>query len=140
MDHPLLIDAAVHHLDLTMDLTGARCETVYAQTWRPAWTDEYLRAECRDANLQAVALIFGAIESSRTGQPVRVQELLTRTLAAEGGGSYRAARPRAATIPLTRSISARRSSTATAYGCPPPTNTNHTACTGRRRACSRARA
>ena len=27
-------------------------------------------------NLQSVALIFGAIESSRTGLPVKVQELL----------------------------------------------------------------
>ncbi|MFH1567455.1 MAG: Gfo/Idh/MocA family oxidoreductase [Gemmatimonadota bacterium] len=171
MDHPLLIDAAVHHLDLTADLTGAPCDTLYAQTWRPAWTEmaghcqglvamqsangvhalyegadanrvglsswtkEYLRAECRDAtlilshgrierftqggsvqegtgqpvplrdqpkwanawlieqfcdwveggepmatrvdaNLQSVALVFGAIESSRTGQPVKVQEFL----------------------------------------------------------------
>jgi hypothetical protein len=30
-------------------------------------------------NLQSVALIFAAIESSRTGQPLRVQELLERT-------------------------------------------------------------
>ena len=177
MDHPLLIDAAVHHLDLTMDLTGARCDTIYAQTWRPAWTqmaghcqglvtltaengvhalyegadanavglnawgNEYLRAECRDAtlilshqrperfahggaaqegsgaeiplreqpkwanawliskfadwlqggapmetnveaNLQSVALVFGAIESSRTGQPVKVQQLLATAMAA----------------------------------------------------------
>jgi len=29
-----------------------------------------------EANLQSVALIFAAIESSRTGQPVRVQEFL----------------------------------------------------------------
>jgi hypothetical protein len=28
-------------------------------------------------NLQSVALIFAAIESSRTGQPIRVQEFLT---------------------------------------------------------------
>jgi len=33
-------------------------------------------------NLQSVALIFAAIEGSRTGQPVRVQELLDRTRAA----------------------------------------------------------
>ena len=175
MDHPLLIDAAVHHLDLTMDLTGAPCQTLYAQTWRPDWTEmvghcqglvtmtaangthalyegadanrvglnswtkEYLRAECRDAtlilshgrierfqeggsaqegtgqtvalrdqpqwanawlisqfcdwldgglpmethveaNLQSVALVFAAIESSRTGQPIEVQELLARAM------------------------------------------------------------
>jgi predicted dehydrogenase len=39
-------------------------------------------------NLQSVALVFGAIESSRTGQPVRVQEFLARAqeevLAGEG--------------------------------------------------------
>ena len=29
-----------------------------------------------EANLQSVALIFSAIESSRTGQPVKVQEFL----------------------------------------------------------------
>jgi hypothetical protein len=28
------------------------------------------------ANLQSVALIFSAIESSRTGQPIKVQEFL----------------------------------------------------------------
>jgi len=171
MEHPLLIDAAVHHLDLTVDLTGAPCDSLFATTWRPEWTEmaghcqgfvtmtaangahalyegadanrvglnswmhEYLRAECRDAtlilshgrierftkggsvqegtgetiplrdqpkwanawlieqfcdwlergepmetaidaNLQSVALVFAAIESSRTGQPVKVQEFL----------------------------------------------------------------
>ena len=30
-------------------------------------------------NLQSVALIFSAIESSRTGQPVNVQEFLQKT-------------------------------------------------------------
>lgn len=181
MEHPLLIDAAVHHLDLTMDLTGAPCDTIYAQTWRPEWTEmagpcqgfvtmtaangthalyegaganrvglnswgrEYLRAECRDAtlilshgrierfdqggraqegtgetvplrdqpkwanawlidkfcdwlqggepmethveaNLQSMALVFGAIESSRTGQPVQVQELLRKAIQANEAG------------------------------------------------------
>jgi predicted dehydrogenase len=173
---PLMVEGAVHHLDLLADMAGARCETIYAQTWNPAWGEyagdsqglvimnmangarafyegantnavglncwgeEYVRAECERAtlilsnqhlerfdydpsrrrakaqrgegtkiplivqpkwantwlveqfvhwldgdqpmetnvrdNLQAVALIFAAIESSRTGQPVRVQELL----------------------------------------------------------------
>jgi hypothetical protein len=33
-------------------------------------------------NLQSVALIFAAIESSETGQPVQVQEFLRRAQAA----------------------------------------------------------
>jgi len=180
MEHPLLIDAAVHHLDLVMDLAGAPCQTLYAQTWRPPWTEmaghcqglvvmtaangvhalyegadanrvglnswtrEYLRAECRDAtlilghqrierfdqggnvqegtgrlvplrdqpkwanawlveqfcdwleggppmatevqaNLQSVAMVFSAIESSRTGRPVQVQEFLRQAEDAVGG-------------------------------------------------------
>ena len=34
-------------------------------------------------NLQSVALIFAAIESSRTGMPVKVQEFLQQHLIAE---------------------------------------------------------
>ncbi|HZP83664.1 MAG TPA: Gfo/Idh/MocA family oxidoreductase [Chthonomonadaceae bacterium] len=174
----LMIEGAVHHLDLLIDMTGAKCDTLYAQTWNPVWgefagdsqglvlmltengkrvfyegaktnahglngwTQEYIRAECEQAtlvldhrrlerfpydptrqsaerregqgepiplreqpkwantwliakyvrwlaggepmetnvedNLQSVALVFAAIESSRTGQPVRVQEFLDR--------------------------------------------------------------
>jgi len=170
----LMVEGAVHHLDILADLAGAKCDTIYAQTWNPAWgefkgdsqglvlmtfengsrgfyegaktnavtlngwTHEYIRAECElstlilshrrlerfaykpdkqwgeadkpeeiplieqpkwantwliekfvrwldggepmetnvEDNLQSVALIFGAIESSRTGQPVKVQEFL----------------------------------------------------------------
>lgn len=171
----LLVEGAVHHLDILADLAGANCDTLYAQTWNPpwgeyqgdsqglvtmhfnngaralyegaktnavglnGWAQEYIRAECEQAtlilsrrqlerytynpdrswataeppgeaiplleqpkwantwliekfvhwleggepmetnvedNLQSVALIFAAIESSRTGQPVKVQELL----------------------------------------------------------------
>jgi len=168
MDHPLLIEGAVHHLDFLADFAGAPCDTIYARTWNPAWSSfagdsqalvvmdfpngvkatyegaisnakplngwgkEYVRAECEggtvvlnhrririldkgaeprgvpllkqrkwtnvwliqkfvrwldggepmetnvDDNLQSVALVFAAIESSRTGQPVKVQELLER--------------------------------------------------------------
>jgi hypothetical protein len=31
-------------------------------------------------NLQSVALVFSAIESSRTGQPVKVQEFLAQAM------------------------------------------------------------
>lgn len=172
----LMIEGAVHHLDILADMAGAKCETLYAQTWNPVWGQyggdsqglvmmqmengtravyegaktnavglngwgqEYIRAECEqatlilsrrhlerfshdptqkwasgqegagetiplreqpkwantwliaqftrwlaggeametnvEANLQSVALVFAAIESSRTGQPVKVQELL----------------------------------------------------------------
>lgn len=175
----LLIEGAVHHLDILADMSGALCDTIYAQTWNPrwgeyagdsqalvtmhfangtravyegaktnavglnGWTREYIRAECEnstlilgqrrlevfrrvpnsrwnekkegegetiplmeqpkwanawliekfvrwldggdpmethvEANLQSVALIFAAIESSRRGQPVQVQEFLAQT-------------------------------------------------------------
>jgi predicted dehydrogenase len=29
----------VHHLDILADLAGAKCDTLYAQTWNPAWGD-----------------------------------------------------------------------------------------------------
>ena len=177
---PLMIEGSVHHLDFLADMAGARCETLYAHTWNPAWGEyggdsqglvmmhfengvkafyegaqsnsvglngwrqEYIRAECERAtlilshrrlerflhdpsqkqgnqldrqgeevpllqqpawsevwliqqfvswldgghpmatnvedNLQSIALIFSAIESSRTGEPVQVQELLAKTL------------------------------------------------------------
>jgi len=181
----LMIEGAVHHLDILADLAGAKCDTLYAQTWNPAWgeyqgdsqglvllqfengvratyegaktnavglngwTNEYVRAECRDAtlimdqqridiypyrattqwaearinreaaplrllerpkwsntwlveqfvhwldggapmetrvrdNLQSVAMVFAAIESSRTGQPVKVQAFLEACAAAQG--------------------------------------------------------
>ena len=172
----LMVEGAVHHLDILADLAGAKCDTIYAQTWNPpwgeyagdshgmvimqfgnstrafyegantnavglsGWSHETIRAECQEAtlilhhrrlerfaydpsqrvdnvkqgtgediplleqpkwantwliekfarwldggepmetnvedNLQSVALIFAAIESSRTGQPVQVQALL----------------------------------------------------------------
>jgi predicted dehydrogenase len=176
IEDPLMVEGAVHHLDILADLAGAKCDSLYAQTWNPSWgeyagdsqglvtmhfkngvrafyegaktnavglngwANEYIRAECRDAtvildrrrleyfphspsekwaskihgqglpialleqskwanswliekfvnwlrvgeametnvedNLQSVGLIFAAIQSARTGQPVTVQELL----------------------------------------------------------------
>jgi len=177
---PLMVEGAVHHLDILADLAGAPCDTIYAQTWNPQWGEfagdaqglvtmhfangtralyegaktnavglncwgqEYIRAECEGAtlilnrrqlerlpydpgracptrregqgekipllerpgwahvwlteqflgwldggepmatnvedNLQSVALIFSAIESSHSGQPVKVQEFLRQYL------------------------------------------------------------
>jgi len=39
MQDPLMIEAAVHHLDMIADLAGAGCETLYASTWKPAWAE-----------------------------------------------------------------------------------------------------
>ena len=178
IDDPLMVEGSVHHLDILADLAGAKCDTIYAQTWNPSWgefagdsqalvtmcckngrrafyegaktnavglnrwTNEYIRAECEKAtlildrrrierfrheasgsypsredgqgesvplidqptwgnawlvekfvrwidsgepmetnvedNLQSVALVFSAIQSSRTGNPVRVQEFLAK--------------------------------------------------------------
>lgn len=174
---PLMVEGAVHHLDILADLGGAKCDVIYAQTWNPSWGEfagdsqalvtmqlgngtrafyegsktnavglngwgqEYIRAECEQAtlilshrhlecfaydsgrqntarqegqgrtiplleqpkwshtwliekfvhwldggeametnvedNLQSVALVFVAIQSSRTGRPVSVQDLLS---------------------------------------------------------------
>ncbi|MEZ5667361.1 MAG: Gfo/Idh/MocA family oxidoreductase [Alphaproteobacteria bacterium] len=37
MADPLMIEGAVHHLDLVADFAGAPCETLYASTWKPDW-------------------------------------------------------------------------------------------------------
>ena len=172
----LMVEGAVHHLDIMADFAGAKCDTIYAQTWNPiwgefkgdsqglvimsfengtrgfyegaktnavtlnGWSNEYFRAECEKStlildhrkviryaykpdrqwgeenvaeeiplieqpkwsntwliekfvrwldggepmetnvedNLQSIALIFSAIESSHTGHPVKVQEFLAR--------------------------------------------------------------
>lgn len=178
ISHVQLVEGCVHHLDILADLAQAKCDTLYAQTWNPAWSDfkgdpqalvmmtfengmralfeacgtnavglypwgqGYWRAECEKStlildhrnlecfpydpsqgyatrregegetiplleqpkwsntwliekfvrwldggepmetnvedNLQSVALVFAAVESSRTGQPVKVQDFLAR--------------------------------------------------------------
>lgn len=39
MDDLLLLDGAVHHLDILASLVDAPCERVYAETWTPEWAD-----------------------------------------------------------------------------------------------------
>lgn len=39
MADPLLIEGSIHHLDILADLAGARCESLYAATWKPAWAE-----------------------------------------------------------------------------------------------------
>ena len=34
---PLMVEGAVHHLDLLASMTGANCQTLYAETWNPRW-------------------------------------------------------------------------------------------------------
>ncbi len=185
MHDPLLIEGAVHHLDILSDLAGSRCATIYADSWNPAWgeyrgdsqalvtmrmengvratyeaaktnavglngwTNEYIRAEREketlildrrhierfaydpdrtwraehegvgvvvplieqkkwantwliekfvrwieggppmetdvESNLQSVAMVFAAIESSRTGAPVNVQRMLASARADANG-------------------------------------------------------
>ncbi|MFE5320099.1 Gfo/Idh/MocA family protein [Paenibacillus sp. NPDC056579] len=37
MDNTMLIEGAIHQLDLLEHLAGARCETVYMDSWTPKW-------------------------------------------------------------------------------------------------------
>ena len=39
MPHPLLVEGAIHHFDILADFAGARCDTIYASTWKPAWAE-----------------------------------------------------------------------------------------------------
>lgn len=39
MQDPLLIEGAVHHLDLMADFAGAKCDTLFATTWKPTWAE-----------------------------------------------------------------------------------------------------
>ena len=37
MEETLMIEGSVHHLDIIADMAGAKCDTLYAQTWNPSW-------------------------------------------------------------------------------------------------------
>jgi len=39
MRDPLLIEGAIHHLDIIADLAGARCRGLFATTWKPDWAE-----------------------------------------------------------------------------------------------------
>lgn len=170
MPDPLMVEGAIHHLDILRSFAQSDCIRIYARTWNAPWGEfrgdsnglvlmdmangtrcfyegaktnattlngwgrEYFRAECEggtlvldqrqitllregsepesialleqpkwsnawliekfckwldggepmetrvEDNIQASALVFSAIESSRTGQPVAVQEFLARCL------------------------------------------------------------
>ncbi|HEY0793898.1 MAG TPA: Gfo/Idh/MocA family oxidoreductase [Chthoniobacterales bacterium] len=37
IEDALMVEGAVHHLDILADLASAKCESVYAETWNPPW-------------------------------------------------------------------------------------------------------
>ncbi|MFB6119648.1 MAG: Gfo/Idh/MocA family protein [Halobacteriaceae archaeon] len=39
MDHALLVEGGVHHLDILADVADAPCERLYSQHWTPDWGD-----------------------------------------------------------------------------------------------------
>ncbi|ASY60623.1 MULTISPECIES: Gfo/Idh/MocA family protein [Sinorhizobium] len=39
MVHPMLIEGAVHHLDIMADLAGAPCTSIFARSWKPEWAE-----------------------------------------------------------------------------------------------------
>lgn len=38
-EHPLLVDGAVHHLDLLADMAGNQVETIFCHTWNPPYSE-----------------------------------------------------------------------------------------------------
>ena len=42
---PLMIEGAIHHLDILADFAGAKCDTIYAHTWNPDWAD--FKGDCQ---------------------------------------------------------------------------------------------
>lgn len=119
---PLLVEGAVHQLDMLAALAGSRCQRLYADTWKPAWAEyegdcqallqlrfengvratwegakanavglngwgsDYLRAECRDATVvlddrsivrhdyDASSTLIGGATDERSGDPVELLE------------------------------------------------------------------
>jgi predicted dehydrogenase len=39
MADPMLIEGAIHHLDIVADLAGGHCDTLFASTWKPDWAE-----------------------------------------------------------------------------------------------------
>jgi predicted dehydrogenase len=38
LQHPLLLDVTIHHIDIIRYLTGVECRTVFARAWTPQWS------------------------------------------------------------------------------------------------------
>ena len=74
MQDPLMIEGAVHHLDLVADLAGAPCETLYASTWKPDWA-EYAGDTDGMVMMTFENGVRGVYEgtSSRCGRPERLE-------------------------------------------------------------------
>jgi predicted dehydrogenase len=39
MKDPLLVEGGIHHLDIIADFAGAKCETIFASTWKPDYAE-----------------------------------------------------------------------------------------------------
>lgn len=39
MEHPLLIEGAIHHFDMIRNLSGANCRSIYCTSWNPKWSN-----------------------------------------------------------------------------------------------------
>jgi predicted dehydrogenase len=51
LEHPLLLDVSIHHLDLIRYLTGVEAIEVFAKAWSPAWS-WYKGYSCIDAFIE----------------------------------------------------------------------------------------
>ena len=77
-----------------LESSGAEIPLAERAHWAHRWlTEQFIdwldggpeMATNVEDNLQSIALIFAAIESSRTGQPVKVQEMLQQAIDADAG-------------------------------------------------------
>ena len=82
MKDPLLIEGSIHHLDIIADLAGARCETLYASTWRPRW------AEYEGDTDGIVAMTFGngvrAVYEGSVSHPVGLNTFYKEYIRVDG--------------------------------------------------------
>ena len=60
-----MVDCGVHHLDILADLAGARCETIYAETWNPPWGEFAGHSEAL-VTMRFANGVRGTYEGSRT--------------------------------------------------------------------------
>lgn len=105
MPHPMLMEGSIHHLDILADLAGAPCQTLYAQTWTPAWAsyagdcqvlallgfENGVRAQYEAANADAVSHNPWGREYIRAeceGGTLLLDQRRLRAIAHDTGGSW----------------------------------------------------